>query len=254
VITIGQLAGYAGVTIKAVRHYHRRGLLEEPPRDASGYRRYSAWHAIQLVKIRTLAEAGVPLARVGELLATDREQFAAAIAEIDRGLRERAEALVRTRERIARLTAGDGLFVSGEVAAYLDELRALGVSERVVTMERDVWILLQSVSPAQAATWIAEKLQAIQDAEFRTIYLAMDAAFDWSPEDPRIPALAERARRWLTERRAGSPEDRPTRDPATDRLLAAIPSVSPAWDRIAEVAGGAPAAGGKRRSTGRSVD
>jgi DNA-binding transcriptional MerR regulator len=54
-ITIGQLAGYAGVTIKAVRHYHQRGLLAEPPRDSSGYRRYTAAHAIQLLKIKTLA-------------------------------------------------------------------------------------------------------------------------------------------------------------------------------------------------------
>ena len=58
-ITIGQLADYAGVTIKAIRHYHQRGLLEEPPRDSSGYRRYRAEHAVQLVKIKTLAEAGV---------------------------------------------------------------------------------------------------------------------------------------------------------------------------------------------------
>jgi len=28
-ITIGQLANYAGVTIKAVRHYHERGLLAD---------------------------------------------------------------------------------------------------------------------------------------------------------------------------------------------------------------------------------
>jgi hypothetical protein len=63
-ITIGQLAKYAGVTIKAVRHYHQRGLLEEPPRDSSGYRRYSAKHAIALVKIKTLVDAGVPLARI----------------------------------------------------------------------------------------------------------------------------------------------------------------------------------------------
>ena len=39
-ITIGQLARYAGVTIKAVRHYHKVGLLPEPERDHSGYRRY----------------------------------------------------------------------------------------------------------------------------------------------------------------------------------------------------------------------
>src|SRR6202140_5137577 len=61
-ITIGQLAAYAGVTIKAVRHYHKRGLLEEPSRDSSGYRRYSAKHAVELIKIKTLADAGVPLA------------------------------------------------------------------------------------------------------------------------------------------------------------------------------------------------
>ena len=87
-ITIGQLAAYAGVTIKAVRHYHKRGLLEEPTRDSSGYRRYTAQHAIELVKIKTLAEAGVPLARVKELLAAGPDRFAAAIAEVDRTLQE----------------------------------------------------------------------------------------------------------------------------------------------------------------------
>src|SRR5215469_7235501 len=150
-ITIGQLAAYAGVTIKAVRHYHHRGLLEEPPRDSSGYRRYSAQHAIDLVKIKTLAQAGVPLARIKELLAADPDRFAAAITEIDRSLQERAEELVRTRERIARLSAGDRLFVSTEVADFLDELQELGVSQRSVQMERDGWILMQAVSPKQAA-------------------------------------------------------------------------------------------------------
>src|SRR6267143_4495933 len=90
-LTIGQLAAYAGVTIKAVRHYHQRGLLEEPPRDASGYRRYSAEHAIALIKIKTLAEAGVPLARIKELLAADPDRFASAMAEIDRNRQGRAQ-------------------------------------------------------------------------------------------------------------------------------------------------------------------
>src|SRR4029453_6254593 len=100
-ITTGELANYAGVTIKAVRHYHQRGLLEEPQRDASGYRRYTAEHATQLLKIKTLAEAGVPLARIKELLAADPERFAAAITEIDRNLQQRAAELRRTRERLA---------------------------------------------------------------------------------------------------------------------------------------------------------
>ena len=148
------------MTIKAVRHYHRRGLLEEPPRDASGYRRYSAEHAIDLVKIKTLAEAGVPLARIKELLAADPDRFTAAIAEIDRNLQERAEELLRARERLAQLRAGDRLFVSAEVADYLDRLHALGVSQRAMQMERDGWILMQSVSPKEAAIWLADKRDA----------------------------------------------------------------------------------------------
>ena len=158
-LTIGQLADYAGVTIKAVRLYHKRGLLLEPPRDVSGYRRYSTDHAIQLVKIKTLADAGVPLARIKELLAADPDRFAAAVAEIDRKLQELAEELARTRERIASLGAGDRLFVSLEVAEYLERLCAIGVSQRTVQMERDMRILLQSVSPEQSAVWIADKVR-----------------------------------------------------------------------------------------------
>src|SRR5215210_700372 len=59
-LTIGQLASYAGVTIRAVRHYHHVGLMPEPERDSSGYRTYDADAVVRLIRIRTLAEAGVP--------------------------------------------------------------------------------------------------------------------------------------------------------------------------------------------------
>jgi DNA-binding transcriptional MerR regulator len=241
-ITIGQLADFAGVTIKAVRHYHQRGLLAEPPRDSSGYRRYTADHAIQLIKIRTLAEAGVPLARIKELLGADPDRFTTAIAEIDRNLQERAEQLDRTRERIAQLSAGDRLFVSAEVADYLDRLHDLGISQRAVEMERNGWILVQSVAPKQAAVWIADKWDAIGDPEFRAIYLDYDAAFDWSPDDPRLYELADRAHRWLARRNGeatggGKGGGKPALDPTVVQFVGTVagPS-SPAWDRLAEIA------------------
>jgi DNA-binding transcriptional MerR regulator len=236
-ITIGQLAAYAGVTIKAVRHYHQRGLLEEPPRDSSGYRRYSAEHAIDLVKIKTLAEAGVPLARIKELLAANPDQFAAAITEIDRNLQERAKELRRTRDRIARLSSGDRLFVSAEVADFLELLHELGVSRRTIQIERNGWILMQSASPEQAAVWLADKRDALGDPEFRAIYLEYDAAFDWSPEDRRLYALAVRTERWFAKRhdklegREGS-----VLDPTLAQLVATSAGMSsPAWDRIGEI-------------------
>src|ERR1700682_2652615 len=232
-ITIGQLAAYAGVTIKAVRHYHKRGLLEEPPRDSSGYRRYTAKHAVDLVKIKTLAEAGVPLARIKELFTAEPDQCGAAMAEIDRSLQERARELRRTRDRIARLSAGDRLFVSADVADYLDRLRELGVSGRGVQTGRDGWILLQSASPKAAALWFAGKLAAIDDPEFVAIYLEYDAAFDWPADDPRLGALPERSERWLA-RRGNAPTSgkQPAADPGLVHLIAtSTGSSSPAWDR-----------------------
>ncbi len=180
----------------------------------------------------------MPLARVKELLAADPDRFAVAIAEIDRDLQARAEELLRTRERIARLSAGDRLFVSAEVADYLDRLLELGVSQRTVRMERDLWILMQSVSPKDAATWIADKRDALGDPEFRVIYLEYDAAFDWSPDDPRLHPLADRGQRWLANRRDRSEGGaRPTHDPAAAVLATtAAGASSPAWDRLTEIA------------------
>ncbi|MET8878110.1 MerR family transcriptional regulator [Nocardia sp. NPDC004604] len=169
-------------------HQH---LLQPPDRFQD---RHVPLHAIDLVKIKTLARAGVPLARVKQLLTANSNEFAAAIAEIDCMLAERAEEIRRTREQIAELGCGDRLFVSPDVADYLDRLQHLGVSERAVQMERDIWILLQSVAPEQAAEWATDKLDAISDPQFQTIYLDYDAAFDWSPDDPRLVDLADRTR------------------------------------------------------------
>ncbi|MGW3959291.1 MerR family transcriptional regulator [Amycolatopsis sp. NPDC005003] len=232
-ITIGRLADYAGVTVKAVRHYHERGLLAEPGRDSSGYRRYTAQHAVDLVKIRTLAAAGVPLARIKDLLDADEDTLAAAIAEIDDDLEERIAQLRRTRDQLAQLRGGDRLFVSPEVAGYLDELRELGVSERHLRLERDGWIMMQTASPEDAARWIAEKRDLLAEPEFRALCLEHDAAYDWAPDDPRLPGLAERTRNWFAAR----PESAEVGNPAIARLAAqSLPGgSSPAWDRLARL-------------------
>jgi hypothetical protein len=136
------------------------------------------------------------------------------------------------------LSAGDRLFVSAEVAHYLDQLRELGVSQRTVQLERDLWILMQAVSPREAAMWIAEKRDALGDPEFRSFYRAYDAAFDWSPDDPRLDALADRAQRWIANR-SGRFEDgeQSVSAPAIAQVVAASGGTSsPAWDRLTEIA------------------
>ncbi|MEV7238347.1 MerR family transcriptional regulator [Streptomyces sp. NPDC051020] len=235
-LTIGQLADYAGVTTKAIRHYHERGLLAEPDRDSSGYRRYDAQHALTLVKIRTLANAGVPLARVKDLLDADPDTLTAAIAEIDHDIQDRIAQLRRARAQLAQLRGGDRLFVSPDVVDYLNELRELGISERQVRLERDGWILMHTASPKDVNQWFAKIRELITDPEFRALYLETDAAYDWSPDDPRLPALAERTRTWLANHHSPS-EAEPVDNPRIARLAAQSQAgaSSPAWDRLARL-------------------
>ena len=169
-LTIGQLASYAGVTIRAVQHYHQVGLLPEPPRDASGYRTYDSAAVVRLIKIRTLAEAGVPLARVRELLDADPETFAAATAEIDRQLRVQVRALQEHRRRIAQLGSGASLALPPEVIDYLDRLREIGAPEVVVESERDAWILMAARWPETMPALMVDKVAQLDDPRLVRLY------------------------------------------------------------------------------------
>ena len=191
-LTISEPASYAGVTVRAVRHYHAKGLLPEPQRDASGYRRYDAGAVVDLIRIRILAEAGVPLARVQELLQADDEEFSAAVTDIDARLRAEIRQLQRHRQRIARLAAGDNLALPPEAVEYLNRLRELGIPEPMVEGERDAWIVIAAHSPEQMSELMAEKRRQMEDPELIELYQALAEAIDWAADDPRLPSLADR--------------------------------------------------------------
>jgi DNA-binding transcriptional MerR regulator len=246
-LTIGQLADYVGVTVRAVRHYHQRGLLPEPERDASGYRRYDASAVIDLIRIKALADAGVPLARIEEVLAAGPAEFAGAIAQIDQALARRIRELQQQRRRIAQLAAGDRLFVPAEIADLFDRLRDLGVSARAMRMERDGWILLAARYPHQARQWAREKAGALDDPEFQRVYRAYNETFDWDPDDPRLAAYADELVDYAERHREEVEHHQvdlervsaggPVGDPVAMGLLqsATRGALPPAWARLDEL-------------------
>ena len=191
-LTISQLAAYTGVTVRAVRHYHAKGLLPEPERDHSGYRRYDAGAVVALIRIKTLADAGVPLSRVHELLAADDEEFAAAIEDIDRRLRAEIRARQRHREQIAQLAAGDSLALPPEAVAYLNRLRELDLPKRAVELERDAWILVAAQLPEQMPALMALKNAQIDTPAVKELYFNLVEVAEWAADDSRLPAFADR--------------------------------------------------------------
>jgi DNA-binding transcriptional MerR regulator len=191
-LTISQLASYAGVTVRAVRHYHAKCLLPEPERDRSGYRQYDAAAVVDLIRIRTLADAGVPLSRVKDLLTAGDEEFAAAVVEIDKRLRTEIRERQRHRQRIAQLAAGDSLALPPEAIAYLQRLRELGIPERMVEGERDAWILVAAQLPDQMAMLMTLKTAQLEEPLVIELYRDLSDAINWDPDDPRLPVLVDK--------------------------------------------------------------
>jgi DNA-binding transcriptional MerR regulator len=220
-LTISQLASYAGVTIRAVRHYHAKGLLPEPERDHSGYRRYDAAAVVELIRIRTLADAGVPLSRVQELLAAGEDEFAAAIEDVDRRLRAEIRERQRHRERIAHLAAGDSLALPPEAVAYVDRMHELGFPQRLIEIERDSWILIAAQMPDQVPAFMAIKHAQIEHETLRRLYLDVGDIADCAPDDPRMPLLADRVAAFI-EAAAVEAEGVEEEQPISDDLVALL--------------------------------
>lgn len=190
-LTISQLAAYADVTIRAVRHYHTIGLLPEPARDESGYRRYGAQAAISLTQIKTLTNAGVPLAQINTVLHADTPTFNKTISEVEANITKDIARLRQTKKQLRQLKAGEEAYVPTPVVRYLNQLRALGISEEMVVLERDGWVLLSALFPERIADWIEHKSKLLADSQIASIYQRYDQARTWDVEDPRIEQLAD---------------------------------------------------------------
>lgn len=190
-LTIGQLAAYAGTTPRAVRHYHKIGLMPEPARSPSGYRSYDAGAVVRLIRIRTLVGAGVPLSRVQDLLEASPDEFTSSIQEIDRELDTKIQSLKHTRVQLAQLVAGERLTLPATVVEYLDRLRALGVDERYVELERDAWIMVAAQMPGEIEAIIARKHRELDDPDMLRLYRLLRDIPDWAVDDQRVVELAD---------------------------------------------------------------
>ncbi|QEU89637.1 MerR family transcriptional regulator [Streptomyces kanamyceticus] len=67
--TVGQVAGFAGVTVRALHHYDRTGLLTPSERSTGGYRLYTDADLARLQQLLFYRELGFTLEETAEILA-----------------------------------------------------------------------------------------------------------------------------------------------------------------------------------------
>lgn len=130
ILSIGQVAREAGVGVETVRFYEREGLLEEPPRRASGYRQYSEQVVGRIHFIKRAQQLGFSLKEILELLTlrvnedTSCEEVKlrteVKIAEIERKLVE-LQRMRRALREVAALCTGEGPASSCPMLEALDQ-------------------------------------------------------------------------------------------------------------------------------------
>ncbi|MCK2219903.1 MerR family transcriptional regulator [Actinomadura sp. ATCC 31491] len=189
-VTIGQAAAFAGVTVKAIRHYHQHRLIDEPARDSSGYRRYGSADLLRLVQIRTLAGAGVPLAEIGSILDADPDRFATALVDAERHLTDRIDDLIARRETLRRLATGDRALLPERALALLDRAADVGLTPDDVRMAREGLVLIKALVPEGFNDYLGRIERALNDPRYLSLIKRMWRAAEWESDDPRIDELA----------------------------------------------------------------
>ncbi|MGW0534108.1 MerR family transcriptional regulator [Streptomyces sp. NPDC003032] len=100
--TVGQVSGFAGVTVRTLHHYDRAGLLTPGERSPGGYRLYSDADLARLQQILFYRELGFALDEIAEILADPQANALDQLKARRRALREqigKLERLVEVAER-----------------------------------------------------------------------------------------------------------------------------------------------------------
>ncbi|WP_406490328.1 MerR family transcriptional regulator [Streptomyces phaeochromogenes] len=200
-VKIGDAAAFAGITPRAIRHYHEIGLLPEPERGGDGRRRYGHDDMTRLLWIRKMADAGISLDDMRAAFGEARDEagdeapdIESVLSRLEETLAAQEAAIKRRRAAVQRLQAvGSPLGLLSELvtdrlshlppgALRPSDLDALLVTERIfgplgAAIQASTFILLATHSDLRAEE---DRLEAAE--------AALDDGVE--PDDPRVEELA----------------------------------------------------------------
>ncbi|MBW1598923.1 MerR family transcriptional regulator [Streptomyces sp. JJ38] len=197
--SVGQVAGFAGVTVRTLHHYDEIGLLVPGERSVAGHRRYGDADLDRLQQILFYRELGFPLEEVAVLLDDPdadpnehlRRQYAL-LTERAEQLQKMAAAVqqaMEARKMGINLTPEEKFEVFGDFdpEQYAEEAeRRWGGS--------DAW----AESQRRAASWTKEDWKSFKEEQeaLEQRFAARMASGD-APDSPEAMELAEEHRRFL---------------------------------------------------------
>lgn len=200
-----EFAELAGVTVRALHHYDRLGLLKPSYRSDAGYRLYSERDLARLEQIVVLKFLGLSLKSIGGLLKQDRGTLPDTLRRQQVVLVDKRNQLDKTIDAVA--TARSALGNTGEPAWTL----ITHIIRRIAMQNDTDWTGKYYSDEAKAkveerkSLWSPE-LQARVSKDWNDLFRDVEAALGEDPVGPKAQALATRWRNLVNEFTGGDPE------------------------------------------------
>ena len=196
---VGEFAKLAGVTVRALHHYDRIGLLE-PQRGSSGFRVYSLQDLERLEQIAALKFLGIPLAEIklllkrGPLTLADSLQMQREALGEKRKLIDRALVAIEAAEKA--IQAGQtqtGQMADASILRKIIEVIDMQPQENFMRKyySDQAWLDKERIARETPAEERKKHVQAM-----RQVFAEIEADLDRDPASEDAQALT---RRWLKQ-------------------------------------------------------
>jgi DNA-binding transcriptional MerR regulator len=181
-----EFAAMAGVTVRALHHYDRLGLLR-PGRSSAGYRIYRESDLERLEQIVALQFLGLPLKQIRELLDRDGRDLPSALRAQRAALEEKRRLLDRAIQAIA---AAEG---EPTPALLKSIIEAIEMQENTNWTDKYYNAAARDQIDARRPQWTPE-LQQQCERDWSALIADCEAALGEDLASDRVQALAARWR------------------------------------------------------------
>ena len=184
--TVQEFAAHGGVTVKALHHYDRIGLLK-PARTSARYRVYTPADLTRLRQILALRALGLPLRRIRQLLAPDGPPLHLTLRQQRHVLEDRRRLIDRAVRALEAAEAD--VEASPDAAGALQSLiEVMGMQDSIDEMRKyysdEVWDLWRH----HYERWPSPEWRAL----YRDVNALLDAGGAPDPLSDAAQALGER--------------------------------------------------------------
>jgi DNA-binding transcriptional MerR regulator len=190
---IGGFAERAGVTVRALRHYHKIGLLVPRARSLGRYRLYGEQDLVTLQQIVTLRFIGFSLREIRQVLRERRRKVTDLLALQRRALEERRTRLDRIIEAIreAERAVERKATRSFDRFQYIVEVIAMEQKKDVLEGWYQKYYSPEQMEAFKQRKWTPED-QERAGKEWKEIFAEGKKLIGMDPAAPQVQALAVR--------------------------------------------------------------